>query len=455
MAPSDRTQPSPLDRLEGALHRHPWWPHLTLPRVGEALEHFLAYQDRHRPFLVTHGLPPELIPDAPWLSRRLACQYDTRATRSSLPRAAAAGRPTPYEWVRLQDGQWLTVTDPSEASLLGGLTEADAQRLERERGAFHRYKRAMLRLIRDACTANASSRPEADSLLGDCVDLTDSELGVDGVRFYLGVDRARLGRDCGGGYRHGPTPHHPGGLTDLFDLVGEVLVERTERWSDRLFASVPWRLWGVIAARSEAVLRRPGTALCVVSTDPAGTEESLTSKEDLAVDVALALAAEGERQRYEWAVPYVNQLGRRLSDRLGCEVADLFPDRHADRRWELLEEYGRILVDRANASAPLEVPFTPRPRPVWDARARTLWFRGVAAAYRAYGGDDSGTILAAFEAAGWPEVIDLPPPLAGRRSEGKWLSEKVRSLNTALPPGMGMQFFNRAGQLGWSLSAGG
>ena len=38
MSQTDRIQPDLLERLEEALHRHPWWPQLTLTRVGDALE---------------------------------------------------------------------------------------------------------------------------------------------------------------------------------------------------------------------------------------------------------------------------------------------------------------------------------------------------------------------------------------------------------------------------------
>jgi len=68
-------------------------------------------------------------------------------------------------------------------------------------------------------------------------------------------------------------------------------------------------------------------------------------------------------------------------------------------------------------------------RPSWDAECRELWFQGQLIKRYRVPAPNQETVLAAFQAAGWPRVIDDPLLEDTDQDRKQHLSHAIRALN--------------------------
>lgn len=460
------------------------WPQCSLAELCQVVSEFAAHQERHRDFLCAYGLPPVTFPDAPWVDRRLGLLYVTRMSDSPLPVTAVVGLvgrprrrkrsppsstpagstrpnipttkpgrckrspPPPYRWVRLQphpepkgDGcfgeafaretsHWVEAPTYLEASLLNGLDRADAERIERDRPALFRFKVATLGLIVEASSGRDRPAARAAALRDGWLELVDQQLGPDGLRFYLRLDRYYRGDDACLGYSHGPTSiPHAGGLSDLIDLAGEVEWELVDGGTDEL-----WR------ELSPAVLT-------AVVTERASLADIPHLRE------AVAAAEVAWRRRTDWMAEFRGQVLASLQSKSGGEAGVFWPpDPQAVA--ELGTRYVESLVARASQGLPLDSPHTPSDRPQWNARSRKLWYRErVLATYRRYGKDYPGLVLAELERDEWRAPVIAPSGEKARPLGEERLKNLVKSLNKPLE-GAPIRFHIVAGKVGWTTAGG-
>lgn len=215
-------------------------PVYTLGELRTRIKRFAIYCNESRDYLVRTGLPPQQFRGSPWLYVQLGRLYDTRVAGFPFPRRNASKRDIePYRWMRVPDGHH-TPGDCKhcsyhEASLLRGMDPADAERLEAERARFFAARMSVLEELQQPC-----QRSDGDGLLKRCLEILDQQLTRETMLFLLRMDAWYLDRDVRNrDHLETDCEWAPGGLTNLLEVVGHVVVETHIGQFDQLVRALP------------------------------------------------------------------------------------------------------------------------------------------------------------------------------------------------------------------------
>ena len=219
-------------------------PFYTLDELADELEHFGAYLQQHRDFLLATGLPPVTFKGSRWLYEELGRLYDTRCTFSPWPNdefasEAIAQKTVPYEWARYEKRQIRqgercrpSIADImdivgavdhveceyAEADFLDGMQAADAVRLEACRPAVYTLKLETLNQL-----VQATRDRRADETWRSVVTIITKHIPHGDLEFLLSMDRFYLGTDVRVERAGTEDPKMvPGGLSNLIDVVGHI-----------------------------------------------------------------------------------------------------------------------------------------------------------------------------------------------------------------------------------------
>ena len=293
--------------------------------LADRLESLKLYLEAERQPLLQTGLPSHSFEASEGLFWWLCRLYPTRRTMFPWPSMAHADIPE-TGWARLEEapiGPRRVACSLAEADLIHGLTETDATRLESLRPIVLNLKLEILQ-----AAVRQLRQPFPQELWSGCLASIVETLSIEDAEFLLRIDRG-LNASSASSSELDPMawslsgddgPFPPGGLTNLFELVGHVEKEFTVTTMGR-----------TRDALGELVVNKHGDHLLKVSRRRPGYFGFVGRRSRERIDRAIDIFCECDDQEVEFWRSFQTRLSAALANDLGQRVAVEFlvSPRHA------------------------------------------------------------------------------------------------------------------------------